>query len=69
MWISLLPKEVLTKNINGRTMTVATFQAERPSGVIAPPFKQSLEEDTRLIHHLFLGVSVRNRAWSGWLRT
>lgn len=65
----MLPKEVCTKNINGRNMTVATFQAERPSGVIASPFKQSLGEDTQLIHHLFLGVSVRDRGWSGWLRT
>lgn len=50
-------------------MTVATFQAERPSGVTASPFKQSLGEDTRLNHHLFLGVSVRDGGWSGWLRT
>lgn len=69
VWIALLPKEVRTKNINGRNLTVATFQAERPSGVIVSPFKQCLGEDTRLIPHLFLGVGVRNRGWSGWLRT
>lgn len=69
VWILLLPEEVHTKNINGRNMTVATFQAERPSGVTAPPFKHSLGEDTQLIHHLFISVNVRNRAWSIWLRT
>lgn len=62
VWISLLPKEAHTKNTNGRNMMVATFQAQRPSGVTALPFEHNLGEDTRLIQHLSLGVSVRNRA-------
>lgn len=68
VWISLLPNEVHTKNINGGNMTVPTFQAERPSQVIALPFEHNLGEDTQLTHHLFLSVTVRNGAWACCLR-
>lgn len=59
VWLSLLPKEVHTKNINGRNITAPTFQAERPCGVTALPLERNLGEDTRLTYHLFLRVSVR----------
>lgn len=43
VWISRLPVEVHTKNTNGRNVTVPTSlsDAERPSGVIALPFKHN----------------------------
>lgn len=60
--ISFLPNEVHAKNINGKKMMVPTFQTARSPGVIALPFKHNLGEDTQLIHHLFLSVTVRDRA-------